>query len=207
MDLTTIPNCYHELINDIMETAKINEIAIDLSDTELVYEEEGSPIGCAGYFIDEPATLKVATGKPIDKWLQILIHESCHMDQYLEDPYLWEKCNIGYAYFFNWIEGKVEISNERLAECVEDIIRLEKDCEERSVHKIKQYNLPIDIVSYIQKSNAYLFSYLLMKETRKWYSELYSKEKVWKQAPKEFKNAYKKIPASLLREYNKVING
>jgi hypothetical protein len=100
-------------------------------------------------------------------WLEILVHEYCHMTQWLdkEDFDLWEKATDALDFVDKWIEGE-DIS------CIEKYINisrdLELDNEKRSVEMSKRFDLPIDIPRYIKKSNAYVHFYNYIKITRKW---------------------------------------
>jgi hypothetical protein len=69
---------------------------------------------------------------------------------------------------------------------------MELDCEKRSVAKIKQFKLPINIKEYIQKANAYIFFYRALSKTRKWTTKdksPYTVEAVWKKMPSKLLNS------------------
>lgn len=193
---------YKKFISDVKKTAKANQIKIRISKKEFVVPA-GETIACAGYFDSEARVLAFsAQGNEAD-WLGVLAHESCHMDQFLYDGFLWDKCNPGYGAFFHWLEGKDTVTKERLGESVQDIIRLEKDCEQRTVLKIKKYGLPIDIPVYIKKANCYLYAYLYFLEKKRWIPKIYESEKVWSLSPSTFKSEYKKIPVKLYKAFEK----
>lgn len=187
----------NRFINETKKKAAENGIKIVIQNSDLVYAP-GESEGSAGYFDSERKVLAVAKkGKTAD-WMGIFVHESCHMDQWIENNFMWEKLSLGYDLFFRWLDGE-EVSEEILSECVQDIIRLEKDCEQRSIKKIKQYELDIDLVVYRKKANSYLYGYLFFLEIREWIPKVYLNSNIWKSAPSRFPKQYTKIPRKLYR--------
>ena len=164
---------------------------------------------CAGYFGDYPyPVLAWATGMPKDVWLSVLVHESCHMDQWAESADVWI---AGYGKngkdltdpFWDWLRGK-RISPKKRMEAMRIAREIEIDCERRSIEKINKYNLNIDCVVYAQKANVYLYSYAYMLESRKWVTGLYNNERLWKSAPKKLVTDYDNIPENMLAEFRKL---
>jgi hypothetical protein len=193
----------NKLLSDIKAKAKKHGVKIILRKSDMVYSP-GESIGCAGYFDSDEKVLAVATKCIDSEWLGILAHEASHMEQWIENRFMWEKLNHGYQLFFDWLEGKTIVKREYLEEAVSDIIRLEKDCELRAIEKISQYNLPICIDTYSRKANAYLFAYLYFLEIRKWIPKIYSAERVWSKAPARFRNHYTQIPVKLHQEFKRI---
>lgn len=137
----------------------------------------------------------MATGKPISDWLLILVHESSHMDQWLEQDRSWSEafCEGRKTVDFidDWINGR-----EGLPMSIEELVRrsrdVELDCERRSVAKIQAFSLPIDIADHILK-------------TRAWYpagNAPYEREDVYSCAPDRFPEAGG-APAELVRAYTR----
>lgn len=130
-------------------------------------------VPCSGYFNDDTdgdvPELAVAMGGGIQKWLPVLVHESCHLDQWLEKSPLWTRHPLGdpAGLIDDWINGE-EFEPEVVDTIFKENIALELDCEQRSVKKILENHLPIDIDTYIQKANAYLMFYLYCKKHRTW---------------------------------------
>jgi len=127
----------------------------------------------SGYFMEESnrivkATLACAMGNP--HWLEILVHESCHMQQWIAKSKLWTKCTFKGEdvndVIEDWVERKVELTEAQLEYCIRKVQHVELDCEQRSVEKIKEFNLPIDINKYIKQANAYIYSYAAIKKYR-----------------------------------------
>jgi hypothetical protein len=189
-------------INDLYKKAEKHKIKIQLSHSKLVFAK-GETAGCGGYFDSEHKILAVATDYPKSKWLSILIHESSHLDQWIEDKFHWEKWTHGHTLFFQWLLEKKIVKREVLLESVQDVIALELDCEKRAIAKIKKYNLPINLEEYCRKANAYLFSHLYLLEVRKWIPRIYSNKNTWMSSPKTLKKEYKNIPRKLYAAFKK----
>lgn len=147
--------------------------------------------------------LGVGTCKPINEWLPVLVHESCHMDQWEQNEPLWKKSeNQKYNIFGDWLIGK-RCNKEQAYKCINVLKELELDCEKRAVEKIKCYKLPLSIKEYIQKANVYIFFYNRLKKTRKWnVDDLYNNEVLsvikndwyesYDETPKEIESMFKK---------------
>jgi hypothetical protein len=191
-----------KLLKDVRTKAKKYDVSIVLKRASLVYSE-GEDLGCAGYFDSDKRILSVAAKCSEADWLGVLAHEASHMEQWIENEYMWNKLNCGYELFFRWLEGRTIVKLEILEEAVSDIIRLERDCELRAIKKIKEYNLPICVNTYSRKANAYLFAYLYFLEKRKWIPKIYSHESVYSKAPIRFRETYSSIPQRLYNQFKK----
>ena len=151
---------------------------------------------CAGYFSpgdgkNEPPTLAVATGRGAKEWLPVFVHESCHLDQWMENSKIWKK----YAeldILDEWVYGK-KFDKNILNKSTKNSINLEVDCEKRTVKKIIEWNLPIDIDEYIQRSNAYVMFYNYVKKVRKWSDPdktPFRNKRIFKHMPKTWLDNY-----------------
>lgn len=192
---------YKRFMCDLRKIARRNEVELRFQRKKLVRDDDYASESL-GYFGD--TVLSVACNNPFDTVMGIMVHESCHMDQSIEDTFLWDKCSAGYTVFFQWLEDKKIVKREVLEESVQDIIRLELDCEKRSVKKILKYGLPINVEEYIQKANAYLYGYLFFLEKKKWIPEIYTDQSVYNLAQTEFQKSYTKIPGKLRKAFEKV---
>ena len=153
-----------------------------------------------GYFQtyeNAKSVLAVATGKEQDKWLKTLVHEYSHMQQWKEDCPAWKALRLSKTLnaddvMDKWLSGKT-YTNATLDKAFYATMMMELDCEIRSVEAIKKYNLPIDTVEYIQKANAYVLFYKIIRKYKKWYTinnEPYNNEAIWTKMPKTFRNIY-----------------
>lgn len=149
----------------------------------------------SGYFIDRPRQeLAVAMDKPQEQWLGVLVHESCHMDQWIEQAPCWTEVFMpdgreAVDWLNDWTAGSMELSSEDLADVVRRCREVELDCERRAVACIKEFGLPLPIESYIRKANAYVFFYDFIATSRQWYPAdcaPYEVEDVHSHAPSHF---------------------
>lgn len=138
-------------------------------------------------FIDMPI-LAVGTN---DHTLETMIHEYCHMKQYLEgfQPFL--DCNE-YNFIWEWVNKNPltdQIPEDIINDAFGTFYEMELDAEKRSIELHIEWDTGIDIEEYIQKANAYTTFYLYVRENRSWYKpgqEPYNLEEVWKMMPKTF---------------------
>ena len=175
-----------KFLKDLKKTCKENGVHLYKSKKSVIAMSPG--IYCSGYFQETPKrVLAIATGSP--EWFPVLVHESCHMDQWLEKSPLWEN-NVSCDYVDAWLGGDRVRNIEGHINNVRD---LELDCEKRVVEKIKQLGLNINIEEYIQKANCYVLFYNYIKTTRAWAKpgkSPYLIEELWRHAPNYFLDNY-----------------
>ncbi len=151
-----------------------------------------------GFFNPEKNEMAISIGKPVDKWLNTLVHESCHFDQWVQRSIYWNnmmqyKPDACTQLFDYWVYRNKKISKETgiiMASIMRD---LELDCERRTIEKIKKYNLPIDIKEYTKGAGAYIMFYNYIGKYRKWYKigkEPYNNKKLRKLMPTNLKGKY-----------------
>ena len=192
-------------IEDLKIYTKENNIKLVLSPEKGVKFSEGG-ILCNGYFDDITSTLACALGKDVSQWLVILLHESCHMDQWIEKVPEWTE-NVGMDNIEKWLNGDDSVNMNNIDNEIRTSIIVEVDCEKRTVEKIKKYGLDsiINIDEYIQKSNAYVLFYLWMRKNRKWYTigkEPYNIPDVVNVMPKTFDIDYTILDPNIEKEYD-----
>ena len=192
-------------IEDLKIYTKENNIKLVLSPEKGVKFSEGG-ILCNGYFDDITSTLACALGKDVSQWLVILLHESCHMDQWVEKVTEWTE-NAGMDNIEKWLNGDDSVNMKNIDNEIRTSIIVEVDCEKRTVEKIKKYGLDsiINIDEYIQKSNAYVLFYLWMRKNRKWYTigkEPYNIPDVVNVMPKTFDIDYTILDPNIEKEYD-----
>lgn len=189
------------LINIIEKECSINNV-------ELAFEEsngvrfKNSNIICNGYFIDQPKpVLVVATKKKKRDWILVLLHEYCHMKQWLEKSPAWfnnklpdnTECSDRLDL---WLSGVLNLSDDELERYIQINIELEADCEKRALRLIDEFRLPISKEDYAKKANSYILFYHIVKKYRRWYSlgkEPYFIESVWSKMPETMDLDYTKI--------------
>ena len=111
-------------------------------------EFKNTGIMCNGYFVDSPhPKLGVATNKDIKDWFLVLLHEYCHMEQWLEKSPYWtnNKMEKGEAsdLIDSWMNNEIEIASKQLEELFNIVILLEADCEARAIQNINNFQLDI----------------------------------------------------------------
>jgi hypothetical protein len=195
-------------IDHLKNFAKENNIKLFLSPEKGV-SLGGPNIFCNGYFDGDNRLLACAMGKDISYWLLILLHESSHMDQFLENDPTWTN-NIGLVQTDEWLAGKEDVDLNVIAEEIRTSIDIEVDCEKRTVEKIKKWSLDkiIDTEEYIQKSNAYILFYLWMKKNRSWYTigkEPYNIDEIVSIMPKTFDIDYTKLEPKIEEVFDKYL--
>ena len=181
-------------LKDLENICKFNGISLLLREGIVSI---GENVEVAGYFSADESTL-ACNLKP-SNWLFTMVHESCHMDQYLEGQPIWDNSE-SVNQIVDWVNGE-EISN--ISYHINRIILLELDCEYRAIEKIKRYNLPINIEEYCQQANSILASYGYTKIYRSWTTpEL--KEKIYTKFPKKLMSPgyYKKLSNKVLNLFN-----
>ena len=165
-------------------------------------------IQVSGFFIENPTpTLAVATGKPEDEWLQILIHEGCHMDQYRENSAAWRNNTMpdgreAVDWLDQWCAAEIELDEVTLWDIVARAKQVELDCERRALAVIAEYGLPIDPADYARRANAYVHFYSHVAKIRRWNppnEAPYQLPEVWKRAPAVLQDH---LPLELEEAYN-----
>ena len=166
-----------KLLADVLQTCLENNVSLYFVDKKYI----GTPKNkFAGYFDDK----KIVVATKDREWLDVLLHESCHLDQYNEKHPLWSAVNRAITTVDDWISGE-EISNSRVRRAIKNIIALEHDCEKRTLKKIDYYNLPIDKKHYIAQANAYLLGYWATYRKRGYCVFPYKKQEVLDKMPKK----------------------
>lgn len=143
---------------------------------------------CNGYFSNDPEELAISTGRPEREWFPVLVHEFCHMNQWSEDSPFWD-ISIYSTYLVDlWLDNKIELTEKQKIEVFRGSILVEHDCERRAIKLIKELDLPIDPIEYVQKANAYVLFYHVIMKHRKWYEigkEPYNNPEIYLKLPTE----------------------
>ena len=191
----TMPLDIVEFINDEKLSCEEHNIDMMLTDSVSIDISDGPAQGNGCFEETDSENLKgvltCAVGKPLEEWLPTFVHETCHKDQCLEQVDVWTNGRYGAYESMDlidlWIRNLVELSPKQKDRYFKASIEVELDCEIRAIAKIEKYNLPIDVIEYTQKANAYVLFYQVMRLTRRWYTigkEPYALESVWSHMPK-----------------------
>lgn len=157
-----------------------------------------------GYFSDEPNECELACALKNQEYLNLLVHEYSHMEQWVDKSEIWTNAK-GTEMLDDWLEGK-EIKN--IDKKIDDLKLCELDCEKRALRNIKKFNLPINLKTYIQKANSYVLFYNYIKETRRWSkpgNAPYSPKNIelWSLCPDKFMpySYYNSIPKKIYKKF------
>jgi hypothetical protein len=167
-----------KFISKVVSDCQQHGIGFRLSGEDHVMADN---IKCSGYF--DETDLVVAGGKK--DWIDVLVHESCHLDQFLEKFPLWTDADVGISTIDKWIGG-TNYSDKKLIKSFQDTILLEHDCEKRSIKKFKKFKLKVDTDQYIKQVNAYILSYWATYRDRKWFPFPYNNPKIVRRMPNYF---------------------
>lgn len=141
---------FKRLVRDTLDKCIEHKFAFYLSPNGLNLDNAND--ATEGYVDDEDMIFAVSS--EIDGWEDTFVHESAHLDQYIEKSPLW----------FNKILKKYnpwEINkhpNDVITkEVFKRTLELEIDCDNRAIKKIKEYGLEklIPISEYIRIANVY----------------------------------------------------
>lgn len=122
-----------------------------------------------GYFDDENRILAVATNIPKNHFLELLIHEVCHLDQWTEKSVFWTDHLTDSIVMIDDFFNGTECDHGIISNAFDTVVKMEADCELRAIEKIKEYDLPICTKRYARKANAYLLSHKAMLYYCSWY--------------------------------------
>jgi len=160
------------------------------------YVKLNGNIKCSGYFDggDKPELVVAINRKD---WIEILVHEYCHLTQWVEKIPLWDKSANSLVKIDDWLSGEEVRNIKRHLGIARD---LELDNEKRAVDLIREWGLDVDVEHYIQKANAYIQFYNYMAISRRWSkpgNSPYSNENLISEMPVTFTMRYKKLSKRL----------
>lgn len=202
-----VPKEYRGILASIKKKAKRRGVNIRFSIGASVHSDDYDIDGSGGYYLFGKE-IAVAINRPIEIWMGVLLHESCHLDQDF-DPKIPKEIKVKWykaaEAYFDWLGGKKQMNSAQVDSVVGTVVEFEKDCEMRVVELIKKWNLPIDIVTYIKAANLYLYSHQLYKEYRSFDfpAEFYNNKEAMALSPSCFQKSYNKIPAKLRKALEK----
>jgi hypothetical protein len=185
-----------EFIKHVKLECKKHNVKCILKNTKTVKLTDDND-RCSGYFDEE--NLVVAMKRP--DAIQILVHEYCHLTQWVEQCDLWVASvkNESHDKLYRWLAGEEVKGIEKAINICRD---LELDNEKRAVKVIKRFNLPVDIDIYIKKANAYVQYYNYILLSRKWCNPKntpYKNERLVEAMSTKFNMDYSKLTNKLLK--------
>ena len=195
------------LIRDIKNRCQELNVTLVLTNKRHV-RYPGFGKGIAGFFEEHSKTSPAKLVSTIKgKWgLSTLLHESSHMDQWIEDHKSWTQSNTEDGIFDEWLHGK-KFKKERIKKAASLIRSCELDCEKRTVEKLKKYKIGIGTKKYIKDANCYLFLYTFLLKSRKWPKTLpMGIKEITDAMPDKFLDRYDRMPKKLEELYWKYCN-
>ena len=183
----------NEFVNFVKLECKKHNVKCVLKNTSYL-KIDG--VTCSGLFYPE-GKLVVAMKNPLA--YEVLLHEYCHMTQWLEQTDEWKNHQkINPEKISDWLNGK---PCRNIKKYIGWIIDVELDNEKRAVKMVKKINLDfIDINSYIKKANAYIQFYNWVLKNRKWSKPnkpIYKSKDVLSLVSSKFNMDYSKISDKL----------
>jgi|APCry1669191515_1035360.scaffolds.fasta_scaffold01830_4 hypothetical protein len=188
-----IPDEFKPFISSVRRQCKTYGVELILSPSRTVVLTDDYSQDCHGYFDDTYKALVVACGRPFHDWIEILVHEFCHMEQWKSDE-RWDKWTDACDTTWTWMSRDRILNKTQLNRVMDSMVELEKDCEMRAVEKIRKWGLPIPISTYIKKANIYLYSYHMLPELKKFPTGVYGDKVLIGLSSDKFKKSYRKVP-------------
>jgi len=183
----------NKLIEDLKHTTQQHNVKLLLLPAlEVTYPNSNMMV--SGYFVDNgDPTLCCAIGGELNIWGPILLHESSHMDQWIENCKEWKENYWNgkecVEWLDEWCQNKTKLEDREVDEIINRAINVELDCEKRTIIKLIKYNIDVDISEEIQKAISYILFYRFLKESKKWSAtgkSPYKIKEVWSLMPKSF---------------------
>ena len=175
-------------IEDLETKCKEYGVKLVLYDMKFI-ENDGDKFG--GWFDADNKELHCAFPDKIQtKYVELLVHESCHMDQWIENTKYWtiERRNNSLTEVWKILKGE---KVNKLKYHLRNVQMMEAECEKMSIEKIKDYDLGINIERYAMKANSYLLFYSVLIETKKWTDY----------PPYKFKDIWRGLPDKILSNF------
>jgi len=175
-------------IEDLETKCKEYGVKLVLYDMKFI-ENDGDKFG--GWFDADNKELHCAFPDKIQtKYVELLVHESCHLDQWIENTKYWtiERRNNSLTEVWKILKGE---KVNKLKYHLRNVQMMEAECEKMSIEKIKDYDLGINIERYAMKANSYLLFYSVLVETKKWTDY----------PPYKFKDIWRGLPDKILSNF------
>lgn len=196
---------YKDYLYDRLEFAEEHGFKVTLSNKKFKKIDNDFP--CAGYFSEEDREIFLCMNNP--GILYVIVHEFCHLDQYLTECKAWKDLNkLGkdlYVLHGEYIEGK-NMPKSLAKDALKATRNFELDCEKRAAKQIIKYHLPMDVEEYVRSANAYVFLYNAMHEARKTIVPLCSPTnipEIYTKLPAHFNNDYDVMPEGYFKKVKK----
>lgn len=177
-----------KLYGDILKFCVDNQISLKLINTE---DYEGENAFWGGHFCDDKKEIVVTI--TVDDWFLLLLHEFCHAEQYVEKSPFYFDLSISLDIFNpTYIQNLPSYLYEPACKAW---LKMELDCNQRVLNKIKKYNLDIDLNSFYKWANCYHQSYYYFYKLKKHYGD---------RKPFEFKRVMNSMNSERLLDFDEL---
>jgi hypothetical protein len=112
--------------------------------------------------------LRIATKRPVSTWMDVFVHETCHLDQQLQRPSWHKHKEEALGKVDDWLSGK---RVDHIESYMRQVVELEWDCERPSVRTIARNKLP-SLQIHIQSHRTRPFLLLAFPTTSQPYHRL-----------------------------------
>ena len=188
----------------IENECKNKKVKFVTSDRESIQYPNGN-MQVSGYFCSNKREMGVAVGKSPKEFIPVLIHEYCHMMQWWDRHPEWYKSTSSSEILDSWLEGE-EYPDKLLDEAFSNLIKLESDCEQKTIEFMRNNHYPINLKEYAQQANSYILFYPYVRKYRKWYpsdKKPYNIKELWTKFPTEIVSSTSifRVYENLYKEY------
>lgn len=199
--MTSLP--VKQFLNDLINQCLKHNVTLRLENKHQIAYGKGIKVG--GYFSENEGNLIIAIGTKnvLNNWLETLVHESCHLDQYLEIKNF-KNALIHFNNIDLWLSGK-RFKKEDIKKSFKVVKKYELDCELRTIEKIEKYKLPINLDVYKQGVNVHIHFYNWLEINKKWPKNSIYCEDLLNLFPTKV-NSYYKINKKLINKFSQILN-
>ena len=80
-----IPQEFKPFVAYVRRMCKKHRVELMLAPSKTVMLTDNFSADCSGYFNGDDRVLVVGCGKPFEEWIEILVHEFSHLQQWLDE--------------------------------------------------------------------------------------------------------------------------
>lgn len=199
-DGSSIPRKYQKIIYQLRKELKDNNVRV-------IFMNTGKPNpNYSGYFSGDSKSksqlIYVDQCHSFREWFHTFIHEYNHFLQFQEDKHVFKA--------YDWADGIMEEwykhgkNPEHIDEALQEIQRIELNCERRTVDMLLGMGFMNSSNWFIQRFNGVLLAMELSKETRNARYGLWNHPSLWKKLPENWFRIPCKVPGWYREEYLKL---
>jgi len=161
MKQNNMTNKQKEFVKYVRSECKKHGIKCDLR--RGAYVKLSGNIKCSGFF--DSYNKRLVVGMKNELAFDILVHEFCHLTQWVEQCEPWVNLGNSLDMVDKWLSGE-EVDNIGLH--MARARDMELDNEKRSVKMLKKFGFDDMVYDYTKRANAYIQFYNYMLHSRRW---------------------------------------